>query len=226
MPEFEFAYPPFRLSGTVVAALLNHQGDWETLGAAAHEAPYKAPARLPVLGVRPPNTLAGPGGRWSVPADAEGIVAGATLGIVIGRPACRIGEPQARAVIAGYVAVADGSLPVASHYRPGLRQRVRDGFCVIGNGFAPRAAVADPDRLEVIVRVDGQVVQRADTARRVRGVDRLVADVSAFMTLGPGDLLLLGCSPGAPQVRPGQRLSVSIAGVGDIEIPVIGEGAP
>jgi 5-oxopent-3-ene-1,2,5-tricarboxylate decarboxylase/2-hydroxyhepta-2,4-diene-1,7-dioate isomerase len=225
MPDLEFAYPPFRLSGTVVAALLNHEGDWELLGARAHEAPHKAPPRLPVLGVRPPNTLSGPVGRWAVPADAQDIVAGATLGIVIGRPACRIAAPQARAVIAGYVAVADGSLPVESHYRPGLRQRARDGFCVIGGAFAPQHAVVDPDALQVVVQVDGQVVQRADTAHRVRGVDRLVADVSAFMTLGPGDLLLLGPSPGAPRVRAGQQLGVSIAGVGDVAVGVVAEEA-
>lgn len=226
MPDLEFAYPPFRLSGTVVAALLNHEGDWESLGEAAHAAPYKAPARLPVLGVRPPNTLAGPHGCWAVPADGQGIVAAATLGIVIGRPACRVGVAQARAAVAGYVAVADGSLPVDSHYRPGLRQRAHDGFCVIGGGFAPQAAVEDPDALEVVVRVDGQVVQWGDTARRVRGVDRLVADVSAFMTLGPGDVLLLGPCPGAPQVRPGQRLDVSIAGVGDVAVSVVAQEAP
>jgi 5-oxopent-3-ene-1,2,5-tricarboxylate decarboxylase/2-hydroxyhepta-2,4-diene-1,7-dioate isomerase len=226
MPDFELDHPPFRLSGTVIAALLNHEGDWRAIGPLAGQAPYNAPPRLPVLGVRPPTALARDGAVWQVPAGAEGILAGATLGIVIGRPACRIPAEQALAFVAGYLVVNDGSLPVSSHYRPAMRQRVRDGLCVLGTRLTPACAVRDPDGLEVSIRVDGRVVQTCDTGHRVRGVSRLVADVSAFMTLSPGDLLLLGAAPEAPLVRVDQTVSVALAGLGEVVNRVVPEPMP
>lgn len=225
MRDFELEHAPYRLSGTVVAALLNHEEDWLALGARAHEAPHKAPPRLPVLGVRPPTTLAASGESWVVPRGVEGVVTGATLGIVIGRPACRIGVELAGSAIAGYLVVNDGSLPLPSHYRPALRQRVRDRLCVLGHhAYVPATAVADPAALEVQVRLDGRLEQRCDTGRRVRDVARLLCDVSTFMTLLPGDVLLLGAAPGAPLARPGQRVTVSIAGIGDTQTVVVAEG--
>lgn len=226
MRDFELDHAPYRLSGTVLAALLNHVGDWQALGARAHEPPYKSPPRLPVLAVRPPATLAVSGASWVVPQGVEGVVTGATLGVVIGRPASRIAAEGAAGVVAGYLVVNDGSLPLTSHYRPALRQRARDRFCVLGHhAYVPAAAVADPATLEVLVRLDGQVAQRSDCGHRVRDVARLVADVSAFMTLAPGDVLLPGAAPGAPLARPGQRVTVSIAGLGEVDTIVVAEAA-
>ena len=64
--------PPYRLSGTVVGALLNHPGELAALGSAVHQPPYKAPPTAPVLTVRPRNTLCGPGScrfaaKWKPP---------------------------------------------------------------------------------------------------------------------------------------------------------------
>jgi 5-oxopent-3-ene-1,2,5-tricarboxylate decarboxylase / 2-hydroxyhepta-2,4-diene-1,7-dioate isomerase len=60
-------------------------------------------------------------------------------------------------------------------------------------------------RWTVRVAVDGQVVHETDTGDRIRPAARLLADVSDFMTLHPGDVLLLGVSYGAPRVRAGPR---------------------
>lgn len=224
--DLELDHPPYRLSGTVLAALLNHRGDWDAIGARALEPPYGAPPRLPVLGVRPPNTLSRPGGLWTVPAGADGVATGATLGIVIGRPACRVDLDGARRAVAGYLVANDGSLPVPGHYRPALRQRARDGLCVLGSAIVPAAALPAPDAAEVVVQLDGETVQASDTGDRIRGVFRLIADVSAFMTLSPGDVLLLGAAPDAPVARVGQTVTVSIAGVGEVSTSVVAEGGP
>ena len=127
--------------------------------------------------------------------------------------------------MAGYLAVNDGCLPTPGHYRPALRQRVRDGLCVIGKAFVRSAELPAPDALEVIVRVDGRVVQATDTGGRLRDVGRLVADVSAFMTLSPGDLLLLGAAPGAPVATAGQNVAVSIAGIGEVHTRIVAEAS-
>lgn len=215
LPAFDFA--PFALSGTVIGALLNDPAEIAELGDAVSAPPYKAPPREPVLQVKPRNTFAADGDAVPVPAGAPGLLVAANLGIVIGRTACRVAEADALSHVAGWTVVADLSLPVEGpqrHYRPAVRQRVRDGFCPIGPRVWPAAALALPDALAVQVWIDGALAQRSSTAGRTRGVARLLADVSAFMTLAPGDLLLLGAAAGAPLARAGQAVGIEIEGLG------------
>jgi 5-oxopent-3-ene-1,2,5-tricarboxylate decarboxylase/2-hydroxyhepta-2,4-diene-1,7-dioate isomerase len=56
-------------------------------------------------------------------------------------------------------------------------------------------------------------------------VARLIADVSTFMTLAAGDLLLLGVAAGAPRARAGQRVRIEIDGIGALENPLVSEAA-
>lgn len=217
IPDLLFDVPPYRLSGVVYGTLLNHRDAMAALGAAASRPPYGAPPKAPVLYVKPRNTLAATQTAVVVPADAPQLEVGATLGIVIGRVACRVGEPAALDHVAGYTIVNDVSVPHASYYRPQVRCKARDGFCPIGPHVVVRASVANPDDLAIRVYVDGALVQQASTSGMGRPVARLIADVTEFMTLAPGDVLMLGVAPGAPRVRAGQRVEIEITGIGRLE---------
>ncbi len=210
------------LSGTVYGVLANDPALVASLGDAVNQPPYKAPPRAPVMFLKPRNTLAPSGQRVVLPAGEAGFEIGACLGLVVGRTACRVPAAEALGHIAGFVAVADLSLPHASYYRPSLRFKARDGSCVIGTRPTARGAV-DPDALSVRVQVDGQPAQDASTAGRTRGAAQLLSDVSAFITLRPGDVLLLGPSHGAPLVRAGQRFVVEIEGLEPIAGEVVGQ---
>lgn len=217
---------PWQLSGTVVGALLNHHTDWQALGAGAEAPPYKGRARAPVLQVKPRNTLVGDGARVGMPAGVPALQVDATLAIVIGRPACRVAAADALAYVAGYALAADIHVPgegAQAHYRPAVRQRARDGFCPIGPRVVPASAIAAPDRLAIDVVVDGRRVQQAGTGERVRDVATLIADVSAFMTLHAGDMLLLGAAPGGPRVAPGQAVSLSLPAIGTLNFEFVVE---
>ena len=217
--------PPYRLSGNVYGVLLNQRGELAALGAAASQPPYKAPPKAPVLYIKPRNTLNGPGGTVAVPADAPELEVGATLGVVIGRTACRVAAAEALDYVAGYTIVDDVSVPHASFFRPSVRLKARDGFCCIGPEVVARARIADPDALDIRVYVDGKLVQSGGTRELVRPVRQLIADVTDFMTLAPGDLLLVGVPPGAPRVRAGQGVAIEIDGVGRLENGFIAEAA-
>lgn len=227
MPPLTLPFEPYRLSGTVIVCLLNHEAQLAALGAALHQPPYKAAPNAPVLAIKPRNTLAPDGAPLELPAGEQVLEIGASLGIVIGRSACRVSAAQAHERIAGYTIVIDVSVPVPNHYRPAVRLRARDGFCPVGPRVEGRDAISDPDALDVQVALDGEVVQRCSTGGRVRGVARLIADVSEFMTLHPGDVLTLGASHGAPLARLGQSVRVSIAGLGSLNHRVVAapEGA-
>ena len=80
-------------------------------------------------------------------------------------------------------------------------------------------------RWQVVVQIDGREVQRYSTAGMQRGVARLIAEVSAFMTLARGDLLMLGAGPAAPLARAGQTVRIDDRADRHAGTPSGGEGA-
>ncbi|GAB4040050.1 MAG: fumarylacetoacetate hydrolase family protein [Rubrivivax sp.] len=209
---------PWALSGTVLGVLMNHRPALAALGDAVRQPPYKAPPQAPVLYLKPRNTWVASGGVVPVPPDAPELELGACLAAVIGRPARGVAAAEARHHIAGWLLVADVCVPHAVYYRPSLRWRVRDGFCPLGPEVVPRAAVAAPEDLTIAVEVDGVPVHEAPCGDRLRDIATLIADVSAFMTLHAGDLLMLGTAHGAPRVRAGQRVRLSAPGLVPLEV--------
>lgn len=218
VPELDV--PPYRLSGVVIGCLMNHLPTLAALGDAAQAAPYKARPKAPVLYVKPRNTLAGDGAVVEISAAAPEIEIGAALGLVIGRTACRVSENEALSYVAGGVIVADLSLPHDSYYRPSVRLKARDGFCPLGPIVAP---MSNPDALSVRVYVDDQLVHQTTTGERIRSAALLLSEVSDFMTLSPGDVLMLGVSLGAPRARAGQSAAVEIDGLGRLNLRFVAE---
>lgn len=221
----DIAVPPWRLSGVVVGTLLNDPAALAELGDAVHAPPYKAPPQAPVLYVKPRHTLAPGGSAVEVPADGGVLEVGATLGLVIGRTACRVAAADALAFVAGCVLVADLSVPHQAFYRPAVRLRARDGSCLIGPQVVPRAQVPEPDQVVLTVSVDGRALHAVRMASMTRPVARLLQDVTEFMTLRPGDLLLAGLAAGAPRVRAGQSFAVEAPGLGRLEGRLVAEPA-
>ena len=225
LPSIAVESPPWRLSGTVYGALLNHAPQLAALGDAAHQPPHKAPPQAPVLEVKPRHMLAADGAIVRVPAGMAALQVSASLGIVIGAVACRVSTARALDHVAGYLLVGDVSAPLPNHYRPGARFKARDGFCPLGARIVPAADVPDPDALAGRVLVDGVAVHEFTTGERVRGVAQLIADVTEFMTLQAGDVLALGIAHGAPLVEAGHAVVLTIDGVGSLRLHVEAEAA-
>lgn len=203
--------------GTVFGTLLNDSVALAELGDAVHADPYKAPPKAPILYIKPANTQVGHGAKIPLPEGEKGLWAGAALGIVIGKTACRVTPANAMAHIAGYTVVTDFSVPHDSFYRPALPCKVRDRSCAIGPWVRAQRQVADPDNLAIRIEVDGEVCLEATTATLIRSVATLLCDVSEFMTLAPGDILLAGVPAGIPVVTAGQTVTVDIDQVGRLE---------
>lgn len=217
-----FDFAPYRLSGLVVGTLMNDPAALAALGAAVHMPPYKAPPSAPVLYLKPRNTLVPAEGPVRLPHGVPELEVGAALGLVVGRTACRVAEAEALSFVAGFVLVADLSVPHDSFYRPSVRFKALDGSCRL---TAPVAAAGlDPDAMTITVAIDGVPLQSASTQGFTRGASRLLADVTDFMTLRAGDVLLTGVPGGAPRACAGQRARVAIRGVGALEL-VFEEGA-
>jgi 5-oxopent-3-ene-1,2,5-tricarboxylate decarboxylase/2-hydroxyhepta-2,4-diene-1,7-dioate isomerase len=222
--KIPFDAAPYRLSGTVYGTLLNHKSALAALGEKAGAPPYNAPPRAPVLYVKPRNTLAICGDTVEIPASAGELEAAACLGIVVGRTACEVPEASASEHIAGFLMVNDVSIPHPNYYRPSVRYKARDGYCPLGPRVTARALIADPDALTIRTYVDGALVQTFSTADLIRSVARLLADVTEFMTLAPGDVLAVGAAAPAPRVRAGQTVIIEADGLGALINPFAAAG--
>lgn len=211
--------PP--VEGTVVGALLNYRDELDALGDALSAPPYQGPPKAPILYLKPANTRIGHDHDVVLPADIDGVWAGACLGVVISRTATRVPALRAADFIAGYTIVNDLTVPHASYYRPAIRHKCRDGFCPMGPWTVDRDDVPDADALDITVRINGEIKQRANTSTLVRPVAQLLADVTAFMTLEAGDVLLVGMPENPPLARAGDRIDIDIARIGTLTTTLI-----
>lgn len=223
--KISFDVAPFALSGTVYGTLLNHRTALAALAGQLDSPPYQAPPRAPVLYLKPRNTLAADGDPVRIPAAVSELEVGACLGIVLGRTACRLTEEGALDHVAGFLIVNDVSVPHPDYYRPAVRYKARDGFCPLGPRVTARAAAGDPDALVIRTYFDGMLVQTAGTADLIRSTARLLADVTEFMTLAPGDVLAVGAAAPAPRVRAGQTVAIEIDGLGTLTNRFLPEAA-
>ena len=217
-PRFDVS--PYRLSGNVYGALLNHRDSLTGLGAATLEPPYRGAPRGVVLCVKPRHALVSSGGAVLIDADVIELEVRASLGLVIGTTACAVREQDALDHVAGFLLVGECVVPHASHFRPQIRAMARDASCVLGDTVLARREVGDPDAIALRVIVDGSLARTSSTADLVRGAARLLADVTEFMTLAPGDVLFTGSAPDGPRVRAGARVVVEGGGIGRLDLRV------
>jgi len=203
--------------GLVYGVILNDHDALRAFGVALNEPPYKAPPQAPILYIKPYNTHVGHGAVVHLPQGADQVEILGALGIVFGSPATRVAEARALESVRGFTVVTDLSLPQESLYRPPIREKCFDGACPMGPWVVDRDEVADPAALEVSVTVNGELRQRRNLSGLIRSVPRLIADVTEFMTLHPGDVLLAGVPIAGPFARAGETIAVEIAGIGSLE---------
>ena len=210
-------------TGTLFGVALNYQGLVDQHLAQFHEAPYKQPPVKPVLFIKTPNTRNGHDQAVIYPAGIPHLQPGPALGVVIGKDASRVSEAQALDYVAGYTIVNEFSLPEDSYYRPAVKAKCRDGFCAIGPELIPRDQVKNPHALSLKLLVNGELRQENSTANFVRSLPQLIAEITEFMTLHAGDVLITGTPEGRINVLPGDQVEVQISGLGSLVNHIVAE---
>lgn len=200
-------------TGTLFGVALNYQGLLNHRIAEFEQPPYQKPPVKPVLFIKTPNTHNRQYGVVVYP-KRERLQPGPALGVVIGKDASRVSIESAMEYVAGYTIVNEFSLPEDSYYRPAVKAKCRDGFCSLGPEFVDRDRVANPHQLELKLFVNGVLRQQNSTANFVRTIPQLIAEISEFMTLHEGDVLITGTPEGRVDVLPGDTIEVEISGLG------------
>jgi 5-oxopent-3-ene-1,2,5-tricarboxylate decarboxylase / 2-hydroxyhepta-2,4-diene-1,7-dioate isomerase len=175
-----------------------------------------APQQEPLVFLKGPNAVAGHRACTVRPADVKFMHYECELAVVIGRPARRVASDAALAHVAGYTVANDYAVRdyLENYYRPNLRAKNRDGATLLGPWLVDASEITDPMNLELRTTVNGTVTQHGNTRDMILDVARLVAHLSSFMTLSPGDVILTGTPEGVVNVNPGDEIVTEIDGVG------------
>lgn len=200
----------------VVCVALNYTGHYEQLADAFHQPPYKQPPRQPVFFIKPRNTLAGHLDEMPCPDGMDRIYTGAGLGFVIGRTASRLTWEQAYDHIGGYTIYNDFTLAEDSYFRPPVTTKCLDGYGPVGPYIVEPEEISDPHDLAISTYVNGELRQTASTNDLRLPIPAIIEELTEFMTLAPGAVVVSGFPPGRVAVRPGDEVRVEIEQVGSL----------
>lgn len=139
------------------------------------------------------------------------------LAVIIGET-CRDVSPQdALGVIAGYTIGLD--ITIRGPEERSLRKSL-DSYSVLGPWIVTADEFGDPDGRELLLTVNGEKRQKANTRDLILDVPALIAFASSFYTLHPGDVLFTGTPEGVGPIQPGDRIRATIDGIGALEVGV------
>ena len=222
--------PPVRRPRKLICMGTNYSGH-------AKEVESKALA-MPYSFLKPPsNTLCGSGSVVTLLDISEMNDWEIELAVVIGKAARRVPEADALGFVAGYAVMNDVSSRDWVAKRPEFLGidwvvgKAADGYAPMGPLLTPAEFVADPQDLGLELTLNGQVMQHGNTADMVFNVAQIIAHLSRFMTLEPGDIIATGTPEGVGFGRKppmflqhGDTVRCTIEGLGTLENRFVRQG--
>ena len=198
---------------------------------------------FPYVFWKPPSTtMRGSGQPVILPAiSPDNIDWEIELAVVIGKRCKKVTSSEALEVVAGYTIVNDIS---NRRFRPNADRKERpkdsffdwlhgkwfDGFAPIGPCIASAGSIPDPQVLSLQLKVNGEVRQDSNTAKMIFPVADIIAFISSYVTLEPGDVISTGTPAGVGHaqrlfLKAGDLLEAEIEGIGLLSNPVVSEPA-
>jgi 2-keto-4-pentenoate hydratase/2-oxohepta-3-ene-1,7-dioic acid hydratase in catechol pathway len=172
----------------------------------------------PLLFLKPPSALLGPGGVVRLPPESTRVEHEAELTVVIGARAKNVPREAAAASVLGYTCACDVTArDLQRRDVQFTRAKGFDTFCPVGPWIE---TAVDPGKLRIQCRVGGHARQDGSTKDMIFDVATIVAYASRMMTLEPGDLLLTGTPEGTSPLVHGDALEVEIEGIGVLSLGV------
>lgn len=212
--------PPFEV-GTVIALGLNYADHVKELAKELSSTSQEEPLAF----LKAPGSLIGHRATTKRPPGVQFMHYECELAVVIGRSASRVDRSRAMSYVAGYTVANDYAVRdyLENYYRPNLRVKSRDTGTVIGPWLVDAADIPDPHALELRTWVNGELKQRGNTRDMVNDIPALIAYLSSFMTLAPGDVILTGTPEGVVNVNEGDEVVTEIDGIGRLLNTVVAD---
>lgn len=139
------------------------------------------------------------------------------LAAIIGTKADRVTRERALDHVAGYCIGLD--ITVRGPEERSLRKSI-DGYSVLGPYLVTASDVKDPSNLDLLLSVNGETRQQANTRDLIIGIADLIVFASSFYTLMPGDVIMTGTPEGVGPIKPGDVIDASISELGTMQVKV------
>jgi 2-keto-4-pentenoate hydratase/2-oxohepta-3-ene-1,7-dioic acid hydratase in catechol pathway len=220
----ECKYPLLKKPGKIICVGLNYPPagklqDW-------------FPPPFPVLFHKPSSSLVGSGKNIILPKISQKVLYEGELAIVIGALAKNVSEINAFGYIFGYTIANDvGAADIEERSSQWASGKMFDTFCPVGPRIVPHEEIGSPAGLDIVTRLNDQVVQTGNTSEMIFGVAKLVSYISGLTTLEEGDIILSGSPKRAgnepdPRIplQPGDTVEISIERIGSLVNTIVLEG--
>lgn len=185
----------------------------------------------PVMFSKAISSLNGPNDEVMLPKDSRHGDWEVELGLIIGKTARYVEEADALSHVAGYVLANDVSERFNQKERgtQWSKGKGHDSFCPVGPWLVTPDEVGDPQNLDMFLDVNGQRMQTGNTKTMIFNIAEVIAYVSRFITLHPGDLIITGTPPGVGEgkkpeaiyLKAGDTMKLGISGLGDQQQSVV-----
>jgi 2-keto-4-pentenoate hydratase/2-oxohepta-3-ene-1,7-dioic acid hydratase in catechol pathway len=188
----------------------------------------------PVVFTKQVSCLSGPYDDVTIPPKSKKSDWEVELGVIIGTRAKNISKKEAPGAIAGYCTINDLSEREFQAERAGqwTKGKSYDTFGPVGPWLVTADEVKDPQKLSMWLELNGKRVQNGSTSTMVFGVYHIVAYLSQFFTLMPGDIVTTGTPPGVGMgmkppryLKPGDTMRLAIEGLGEQSQKVVRDKA-
>jgi 2-keto-4-pentenoate hydratase/2-oxohepta-3-ene-1,7-dioic acid hydratase in catechol pathway len=172
--------------------------------------------------LKAPSSIVGPGTEIVLPAEV--VAAGqeihheSELVVVIGRGGKDIPEESAMDAVLGFTAGLDITVRSAADRS---RRKSYDSFSPLGPWIVTADELGDGSGLDILLTSGGETRQSVNTRDLLTPVPRIVAYASRIMTLNPGDVLFTGAPPGVGPISAGEKLEMTISGIGSMNVQVV-----
>jgi 2-keto-4-pentenoate hydratase/2-oxohepta-3-ene-1,7-dioic acid hydratase in catechol pathway len=197
--------------------------------------------RAPLVFSKLPSSVIGPGAPIVLPAVSHTVDWELELAVVIGRRAKHVRVEDALDVVAGYSVFNDVSARTMSYpertqfgateeWFDFINGKWCDSFAAFGPALVTADAVADPHALDMRLTVNGKLWQDGSTSQMIFRIPEIIAFVTRWATLEPGDVLVTGTPAGTGEpsdtyLQPGDVVEGTISGLGTLTSPVVADDA-
>ena len=183
----------------------------------------KVPDRA-VIFCKPASSLLADGGQIELPEYTNDCHHELELAVLIGKAGKKIAEADALQHVAGYGVALDLTLRdlQGELKEKGLPWELAKGFdtsCPLSD-FVAAEQVKTPNNIRLTLKVNGELRQDGTTAQMMRTVEEIIAELSLYYTLEPGDIILTGTPAGVSRIQSGDRLDGAIENVGTLTVSV------
>lgn len=205
---------PVKKPGKIVAAPVNY---------VSHQKEMKVEHTARGLGffLKAPSSIIGPNDTIVLPDPNRRFDHELELAFVIGKTAKNVKAENACDYIFGYTGLMDVTLrPDETHHEERCLRKSFDTFTPMGPWIVTKEEIADPNNINMVLTVNGEVRQRVNTKEMICSVTELVEIYSRIMTLEPGDVITTGTPDGVGSIHDGDVVSMEIEGIGSYSVRV------